>query len=93
MWNPNLASFSQSEVAVPNKMHMLYHIMKLQDFLPSSEFCIKNESEVNEINIKVRNRTKLNLVGLESGAYLIEKIGNRPSFNTYTYNIKTKHYL
>ena len=93
MWNPNLASFSQSEVAVPNKMHMLCHIMKLQDFPPSSEFCIENESEVNEINIEVRNQTKFNLVGLESGAYLIEKNGIWPSFNSNTYNIKTKHYL
>ena len=37
---------------------MLYHIMKLQDFLPSSEFCIENESEVYETNIKVRNQIK-----------------------------------
>ena len=93
MWNPNLASLLQSEVAIPNEMHMLQlcQIMRLQDFLSSSKFCIENELEVDEINIKVRNQTKLNLVGPESQVYLIEKNGIRPSLNTYTYNTKSKH--
>ena len=62
---PNLALFLQSEVAIPSKMDMLelYHVMKLQDFLSSSEFRIENKSKVDEINIEVRNRTELNLVG------------------------------
>ena len=65
MWNPNLALFLQSEEAIPSKMDMLelYHVIKKQDFLFSSEFCIKNELKVDGINIKVRNRTKLNLEG------------------------------
>ena len=65
MWNPNLALFLQSEVAIPSKMDMLelYHVMKLRDFLSSSYFRIKNESKVDEITIKVRNQTELNLVG------------------------------
>ena len=64
-WNPNQALILQSEVAIPSKMHMLesYHVMKLQDFLSSNEFCIENKSKVDEFNIKVRNRTELNLVG------------------------------
>ena len=38
MWNPNLALFSQSEVAIPSKMDMLelHHVIKLRDFLSSS---------------------------------------------------------
>ena len=65
MWNQNLALFLQSEVAIPSKMDMLelYHVMKLQDFLSSNEFRIENKSKVDEINIEVRNRTELNLVG------------------------------
>ena len=49
----------------PSKMYMLesYHVMKLQDFLSSNEFRIKNKSKVDESNIEVRNWTKLNLVG------------------------------
>ena len=64
-WNPNLALFLQSEVAIPIKMHMLelHHIMKLQDFLSSNEFRFENKSKVDEINIEVRNRTELNLAG------------------------------
>ena len=56
--------------------------MKLQDFPSSIEFRIENESKVDEINIKVRNRTELNLVGQESKVYRIEKFGIRPSFNS-----------
>ena len=40
----------------------LYHVMKLQDFLSSNEFRIGKKSKVDEFNIEVRNRTKLNLV-------------------------------
>ena len=65
MWNPNLVLFLQSEVAIPSKMDMLelYHVMKLQDFLSSNEFRIENKSKVAEINIIVRHRTELNLMG------------------------------
>ena len=65
MWNPNLTLFLQSEAAIPSKMDMLelYHVMKQQDFFFSSECCIENELKVDEINIKVRNRTELNLEG------------------------------
>ena len=56
--------------------------MKLQDFPSSIEFCIENESKVDEINIKVRNRTELNIVGQESKVYRIEKFGIRPSSNS-----------
>ena len=64
-WNPNLALFLQSEVAIPSKIHMLesYHVMNLQDFLSSNEFRIKNKSKVDEFNIEIRNRSELNLVG------------------------------
>ena len=40
--------------------------MDLQDFLSSSEFYVKNNLKVDEINIEVRNRTALNLVGYAS---------------------------
>ena len=65
MWNPNLALFLQSEIAIHSKMGMLelYHGMKLQDFLSSSEIRIGNESKVDEINVEVRNRTELNFLG------------------------------
>ena len=56
--------------------------MKLQDFPSSIEFRIKNESKVDEINIKVRNQTELNLVGRKSKVYRIEKIRIKPSFNS-----------
>ena len=64
-WNPNLALFLKSEVAIPSKMHMLelYHVMKLQDFLSFNEFRIENKSKVDEFNIEVRNRIELNLAG------------------------------
>ena len=76
-WNQNLTLFLQSEVDIASKMDMLelYHFMKQQDFLFSSEFCVENELKVDEINIKVRNRTELNLVGYESKVYRIEKVG------------------
>ena len=92
MWNPNLATFSQSDVAIPSKMDMLelYHVMKLQDFLSSSEFRIENKSKVDEINIEVRNRTELDLVGWESKVYRIEKFGNRPSFNLNPFKLNLK---
>ena len=41
----------------------LIHVMKLQDFLSSSQFRIENKSKIDERNIEVRNRTELNLVG------------------------------
>ena len=55
-------------------MFELYHVMKLHEFLFSSEFHIENESKVDEINIKVRNRTELNLVGYELKLDRIEKL-------------------
>ena len=76
--------FWLSEAAIPSEMDILelYHFMKQQDFLFSSEFCIENELKVDEINIKVRNRTELNLVGQESKVYWIKKFRIRPSFNS-----------
>ena len=56
-------------------MFALYHVMKLHEFLFSSEFHIENELKVDEINVKVRNRTELILVGYESKVYRIEKFG------------------
>ena len=65
-----MALFLQSGVAIHSKMDMLelYHVMKLQDFISSSEFRNGNESKVDGINIEVRNRTELNIggVGIES---------------------------
>ena len=60
-----------SAVAIPSETDILsvYHVVKLQDFLSSNEFHIKNESIVHEINIEVRDRTELNLFGHESKAY------------------------
>ena len=68
MWNPNLALLSQPEVTIPSEMGMLelFCVVKQQDFLSSGNFHIKNESKVDEINIKVKNRTQLNHVGYES---------------------------
>ena len=62
-----LALFSQSEVPIANKIDILelYHVMKLQDSLSSDDFNIENESIFDKLNIKVRNRTKLNLVGYD----------------------------
>ena len=57
IWNPNLALFSQSEVAIPSGMDMF-------EFIFSSEFHIENELTVDEINIEIRNQTEFNLVGL-----------------------------
>ena len=45
--------------------------MELQDFLFSSEFHVKNKLKVDEINIEVRNRTALNLVGYASKVHQI----------------------
>ena len=59
----------------------LYHVMKRQDFLSSSEFCIQNELKVDGIKIEVGNRTELNLVGQEAKVYRIEKFGIQPSFS------------
>ena len=42
----------------------LYHVMKLQDFISSFEFRIENESKVDEINIEVRNRAKVDPRGV-----------------------------
>ena len=39
-----------------------------------------HESKVDEINIKVRNQTELNLVGYELKVYQIKKYGIGPSF-------------
>ena len=46
MWNPNLALFCQSEIAIPCKMDWLevHPIIKLHDFLSPCQFNIKNES-------------------------------------------------
>ena len=68
MWNPYLALFSRSDVAIPGEIDMLemHHVVKLQDFLSSGEFHIKNELKTNEINIEIRNRTELNQVEYES---------------------------
>ena len=77
MRNPNLALFS--EVAIPSLMDMLklYHVMELQDFLSSIEFHIENELKVDEIKIKVRNPTELDLVGNKTQVYRIKKIASK----------------
>ena len=49
------------------------------DFHSFIDFYIKNASEVDEINIQIRNRTELNLMGYESKVYRIEKFRVRPS--------------
>ena len=67
VWNPNLASFSQSEVVVSIEIQVLYWAVKLHGFLYL--FCIshiKNESKVDEIDIKIKNQIGSNLVGNES---------------------------
>ena len=67
VWNPNLASFSQSEGVVSIDILELYRVMKLQGVLYL--FCmsrIKNESKVDEIDIKIKNQIGSNLVGNES---------------------------
>ena len=67
MWNQNLVSFSQSEVVVSIDILVLYPAMKLQGVLYL--FCmsrIKNESKVDEIDIKIKNQIGSNLVGNES---------------------------
>ena len=63
--NPCLALYSQSEVAIPSKIDTLelYQVMKLQNFLSSSECYIEYESKVYGISIEVRNQTELTLVG------------------------------
>ena len=65
MYYQNMTLFLRSEVVIPSKMDILelYHATKLWDFLPSSKFRIENEPKFDEINIDIRNRTKLNLVG------------------------------
>ena len=52
----------------------LYRVTKLYYILYSSKLHIEYEWKVGEIDIKVRNRTELNLVVYESKVYLIEKI-------------------
>ena len=42
----------------------LYHVMKLQDFISSIEYCIEYEWKVDEINIEVRNRAKVDPRGV-----------------------------
>ena len=61
----------------------LHHVMKVQDFLSSSEFHIENESKNDEININVINRTKLNLLVYKSKVHQIEKFGIRPSLSIH----------
>ena len=54
--------------------------MKLRDFLFSSEFHIENESKNDEINIKVRNRTKLNVVlGMNRRCIELKNLGLDPA--------------
>ena len=53
--------------------------MKLQDCLFSDDFHIENDSIFKKFNIKVRNRTKLYLVGYEWKAYRVENIGFNPA--------------
>ena len=81
MAKPNLALFQQSEVVIHGKMDILelFRVMKLQDFHSFIDFYIENASEVDEINIQIRNRTELNLVGYESKVYQIKKFRVRPS--------------
>ena len=77
MWNPNLALFSLSKVAIPSETGMLemYHVMTLQDFISCGEFHIENESKVDEINIVVGNRTEWSLVVYESRCVKSKKLG------------------
>ena len=57
--------------------------MKLRDFLFSSEFHIENESKIDEINIKVRNRTKLNVVlGMNRRCIELKNFGLDPALST-----------
>ena len=78
VWNPNLASFSQSEVVISIEIQVLYRAMKLHGFLYL--FCIshiKNESKVDEIDIKIKNQIGSNLVGnewkvIELGSFWID---------------------
>ena len=74
MWNPNLALFCQSEIAIPCKMDWLevHPIIKQHDFLSPCQFNIENESTVDEINIDVINLTELNIAGYEPKVYRIE---------------------
>ena len=44
---------------------------------------IQNVFKVDEINIEVRNRTDLNLVGYGSKVYRIEKIWTQPNINIF----------
>ena len=85
MAKPNLALFQQSEVVIHGKMDILelFRVMKLQDFHSFIDFYIENASEVDEINIQIRNRTELNLVGYESKVYRTEKLGYEPALKTY----------
>ena len=82
-WNPNLALLSQPEVTIPDEKEMLelFCVVKQQDFLSSGDFHIGNESKVDAINIKVKNRTQLNHVGYESNVNRIEKFAIGPSLN------------
>ena len=57
----------------------LFRVTKLPDFHSFIDFCTENALEVDEINIQIRNRTELNLVGYESKVYRIEKFRVRPS--------------
>ena len=59
----------------------LEHVMKPHKFIFPGKFHIENESKVGEINIEVRNRTELNLVGYESKVYRIKKYGIRLSLS------------
>ena len=57
--------------------------MKLRNFLFSSEFHIENESKNDEINIKVRNRTKLNVVlGMNRRCIELKNLGLDPALST-----------
>ena len=58
-------------------MLVSHPIMRLQDFIPLRKLHIEHEWKINEIDIYVRNRIKLNLLGYESKVH--RKFGTRPS--------------
>ena len=56
-------------------MLVSHPIMRLQDFIPFRKFHIEHEWKINEIDIHVRNRIKLNLLGYEPKVH--RKFGTR----------------
>ena len=53
--------------------------MKLQDFPSSIEFCIENESKVDEIKIKVRNEPNRTLWGKNQKCIESKNLGFDPA--------------